>query len=93
MTDDSGRHVTVGSIFPMLAILAGVAVVFVIMLLALGDTTYALAAGVLFGLLVLAATGESLLARHQAAAGGDGPFPVMAVDLADPFSMEGDLPE
>lgn len=95
-TPDSRHHITVGSVFPLIAILAGVTVIFAIILLMIGDATYLPATGVLLGLLLLAAAGESLLARHQAGSGhigGDGPLPVIAVDLTDPFSMDGDLPE
>jgi hypothetical protein len=96
VTSDSLHHITVGSVFPLIAILAGVTVIFAIILLMIGDASYLPATGVLLGLLLLAAAGESLLARHQAGfghIGGDGPLPVMAVELTDPFSMDGDLPE
>jgi hypothetical protein len=81
----------------MLGILAVVAAIFAGLLIALGDDTFLPAAIVLFGLLVLFACLESLLARHQARSvkgdsPGDGPLPVMAVDLSDPFNMDGDLP-
>jgi hypothetical protein len=98
MGDSSEDHTVVGGLFGMLMLLAGVAVVFVIILVAVGDNSYAAAAGVLFGMLMLLAATDSMLARHQArhgtgADGVDGPIPVMAVDLRDPLSVAGDLPE
>lgn len=82
----------------MLGILAFVAAVFAGVLLATGERTYLPATGVLFGLIAAFALLESALARHQSRAGsgashGDGPLPVMAVDVTDPFNMDGDLPE
>jgi hypothetical protein len=86
-----------GSLAPMLVILAGVAAVFAVLLLAVGDTTFLPATGVLFGLIVLFTLFESGLARHQARSTksdtpGDGPLPVMGIKITDPFNMDGDLP-
>ncbi len=89
------RGLTSGSLLPMLLILALVAAIFAGVLLATGQRTYLPATAVLFGLIIVFAVFESVLARHQAssvAGHGDGPLPVMAVDVTDPFNMDGDLP-
>jgi hypothetical protein len=87
------KAITVGGLFPMLAILASCAVVFGVIALATGYTAYAEAIGVLFGLLVVFAAGDSLLARHQVrAAAGEGALPVLPIDLRDPFA-EHEFPE
>jgi hypothetical protein len=89
------KHI-VGSLFPLLVILAATAIVFIVIMLAAGYSNYAPAAAILFGLLVLLATGEAALARHESAsktAVDGGPLPIMAVEATDPFNMDGDLPE
>jgi hypothetical protein len=90
-TAPSDERFVVGGLFAMLAMLGSVAILVAIILLVLGDGTYAAAAAVLLGLLVVLAATDSTLARHQARRGTDengvdGPFPVIAVDLRDPMS-------
>jgi hypothetical protein len=87
-TAPSDERFVVGGLFAMLG---SVAILVAIILLVLGDGTYAAAAAVLLGLLVVLAATDSTLARHQARRGTDengvdGPFPVIAVDLRDPMS-------
>jgi hypothetical protein len=94
MSDPSTQpreRVVVGGLFAMLAMLSSAAVIVAVILLIVGDDTYAAAAGVLLGLLAMLATGDTLMARHQAKRGTDengvdGPLPVIAVDLRDPLS-------
>ena len=91
-------HATkVGSLSPLLFILAIGAVVFAAIPLAIGEPNYAIPACVLFGILCLLALTDSLLSRHQdhvhgAAPSGateqDGALPLMTVEITDPFGGE-----
>jgi hypothetical protein len=89
-----GRN-RVGSLSPLLFILALGAIVFGVIPLAIGEPDYAIPAALLFCLLALLATTESLLARHQArgfveseATELDGSLPLMTVEISDPFGGE-----
>jgi hypothetical protein len=86
----------VGSLFPLLAILACGAVIFAVIPIAEGQPVYAIPAGVLFLVLAGFATAESFLSLHQAAhvasqsphsevTEQDGPLPLMTVEITDPF--------
>jgi hypothetical protein len=90
--------VKVGTLFMPLSMFAVAALAFIVIVIAAGDSSWAPAPAVLFGLIVLVAFGETMLARHQdrkltAAANSEGLLPVLAVPLTDPFNMDGDLPD
>lgn len=99
MTAKSGRTRRVGSLFPLLAILACGAVVFAVIPIAEGQPVYAIPAGVLFLVLAGLAVTDSLLslrqadhgheeAGHSQATEHDGSLPLMTVEITDPFGGE-----
>ncbi|MGH2849385.1 MAG: hypothetical protein ACRDLP_02075, partial [Solirubrobacteraceae bacterium] len=64
------RHeVVVGSLFVMLTILVSATLAMTVSLLALGHYGYAATAAIVVGLLVIVATTDTALARHQARGG------------------------
>lgn len=85
----------VGSLAPLLSILASGAIIFAIIPLVIGEPDYAIPAGVLFCVLAGFALTDSLLSlrqkRHGAREGAteeDGSLPLMTVEVADPFGGE-----
>jgi len=99
MAAKSGRSARVGSLFPLLAILACGAAVFAAIPIVEGEPKYAIPAGVLFLVLAGFALFESLLSRYQdghvqghgghgEATEQDGALPLMTVQFTDPFGGE-----
>jgi hypothetical protein len=95
MASKTDNRREVGSLAPLLSILATGAIVFAIIPLALGESDYAIPAAVLFCVLAGFALTESLLSvrqkrhgAHEGATEQDGSLPLMTVEVADPFGGE-----